>query len=219
MIVTNPLACRMLGGLAGLLLVAGPLAAAAQPNLRNTFPGRRIGGGTRGECSARLLANLVPANSVFAPGSTATIGLLEGPTAQPRPLQLSFRPLNSAGTSAAVSGQVSTRDLPAAPAGLVLLTIPVVKTATIWESGYRCEGAGSAAGAADGLDFVQSASPPAVSLLVSDAQADDKAVAAALNQLRSQCGKTVATASVAKTFGLGDAITPEWPQQLPVRCP
>ena len=219
MIVSNRVAGRVLVGLAGLLLVAGPLAAAAQPNLRNTFPGRRIGGGTRGECSARLLANLVPANSVFAPGSGATIGLLEGPTAQPRPLQLSFRPLNSAGTSAAASAQVSSRDLPAAPAGVVLLTVPAVKTATIWESGYRCEGSGSGAAGADSLDFVQSASPPAVSLLVSDPQNDDKTVAAALKQLRSQCGKTVATASVAQTFGLADAITPEWPQQLPVRCP
>jgi hypothetical protein len=72
---------------------------------------------------------------------------------------------------------------------------------------------------ADSLDFVQSASPPAVSLLVSDPQGDDKTVAATLRQLRSQCGKTVATASVAQSFGLADAITPEWPQQLPVRCP
>jgi len=161
----------------------------------------------------------VPANSVFAPGSAATIGLLEGPTAQPRPLQLSFRPLNSAGTSAAAAGQVTSRDLPAAPAGVVLLTVPAVKAATIWESGYRCEGSGSAAAAADSLDFVQSASPPAVSLLVSDPQTDDKTVAAALRQLRSLCGKTVATTSVAQSFGLADAITAEWPQQLPVRCP
>jgi len=216
---TNRVPGRLLGGLVGLLLVAGPLVAAAQPNLRNTFPGRRIGGGTRGECSARLLAHLVPANSVFAPGSPATIGLLEGPTAQPRPLQLSFRPLNNAGTGAEASAQVSSRDLPAAPAGVVLLTIPAVKTATIWESGYRCESGATGATGADSLDFVQSASPPAVSLLVSDPQGDDKAIAAALRQLRSQCGKTVTTASVAQSFGLTDAITAEWPQQLPVRCP
>lgn len=216
MVVPHRLPARGLGALVGLALLAVPLAAAAQPNLRNTFPGRRIGGGTRGECSARLLAHLVPASSVFAPGGGATIGLLEGPTAQPRPLQLSFRPLNTAGTAAGAQGQISTRDLPAAPAGVVLLTIPPVKTATIWESGYRCE---EGKATADSLDFVQSASPPAVSLLVSDPQGDDKTVAATLRQLRSQCGKTVATASVAQSFGLADAITPEWPQQLPVRCP
>lgn len=201
-----------------LALACAPLAASAQADLRNSFPGRRLGGGTRGECSARLLANLVPANSVFAPGAAATIGLLEGPTAQPRPLQLSFRPLNSAGTAADSQGRVTTRDLPASAAGVVLLTIPAVKAATVWESGYRCE-SGGAAGGGDGLDFVQSASPPAVSLLLPDAQADDKTVAAALKALRAQCGKTVAAATLVKTFGIEDALTSEWPQQLPVRCP
>lgn len=216
MVVTQRLPGRGLGALVGLMVLAVPLGAVAQSDLRNTFPGRRIGGGTRGECSARLLAHLVPGSSVFAPGAAATIGLLEGPTAQPRPLQLSFRALNAAGTAAGAQGQVSSRDLPAAPAGVVLLTIPPVKTATIWESGYRCE---EGKVAADSLDFVQSASPPALSLLVSDPQGDDKTMAAALRQLRSQCGKTVATASVAQSFGLSDAITSEWPQQLPVRCP
>ena len=200
------------------MLSLAPLAASAQTDLRNSFPGRRMGGGTRGECSARLLANLVPANSVFAPGAEATIGLLEGPTAQPRPLQLSFRPLNAAGTGAAAQGRVSNRDLPAAPAGVVLLTIAPLKTATIWESGYRCD-EGNSAAAGDGLSFVETASPPAVSLLVPDVQPVDKTLAASLRQLRSQCGKTVATATLAKTFDLGDAITSEWPQQLPVRCP
>jgi len=115
--------CRVVLGALAVVLAAGSLEAAlAQQNLRNSFPGRRIGGGTRGECSSRLLAHLVPASSVFAPGATATIGLLEGPTAQPRPLQLSFRPLTSAGTADAAQARTSTRDLPASPAGVVLLT-------------------------------------------------------------------------------------------------
>lgn len=208
---------RVLGSLVLLALACTPLAAWAQTDLRNSFPGRRLGGGTRGECSARLLAHLVPVTSVYAPGTAATIALLEGPTALPRPLQLSFRPLSSAGTAVDSQGRDTTRDLPASPAGVVLLTIPVVKAATVWESGYRCE-SGGAAGAGDGLDFVQSASPPAVSLLLPDTQADDKIVAGGLKALRAQCGKTVAAASLAKSFGIEDALTPEWPQQLPVRC-
>lgn len=190
--------------------------ALAQADLRSTFPGRRIGGGTRGECSARLLAHLVPSSSVFAPGAGLTIGLLEGPTAQPRALQLSFKPLNNAGTAATAQARSSTRDLPAAAAGVVLLAIQPMKSATIWESGYRCD-EGAASG--DALDFVQSASPPAVSLLVSDALPEDKAIETGLKKLRASCGKTVATAEVAKTFGLADVVTLDWPQQLPVRCP
>ena len=203
---------------APLAAVGVPQAALAQADLRNTFPGRRIGGGTRGECSARLIAHLVPNTSVFAPGASATIGLLEGPTAQPRPLQLSFRPLSSAGTAAKAQASTTTRDLPAAPMGVVLIKVAPIKIATIWESAYRCDESGAKA-SADGLDFVQTASPPAVSLLVSDAQRDDKAIEAALKQLRAQCGNTVATAELVKSFGVADVITAEWPQQLPVRCP
>jgi hypothetical protein len=203
--------------LAAVLALNLPLAALAQSNLRNSFPGRRVGGGTRGECSARLLAHLVPANSVFAPGAGALIGLLEGPTAEPRPLELSFRPLTNAGTAATAQARSAARELPPAPAGVVLLKVAAIKTPTIWESGYRC--GDTAASGSDPLDFVQSGSPPAASLLVADVQPTDQPIEAGLRQLQAQCGKTVATTALAKTFGLEDVVTLGWPQQLPVRCP
>jgi hypothetical protein len=59
-------------GLALATFTAGE-ALAGSANLRNTAPGRRIGGGTRGECTARLIAHLVPSSSVFAPGSSRTV--------------------------------------------------------------------------------------------------------------------------------------------------
>ena len=77
--------------LIGLAVAAQASAALAQPNLRSTFPGRRVGGATRGECTARVLAHLVPGSSVFAPGAGGLIGLMEGPTANPRPVAISFR--------------------------------------------------------------------------------------------------------------------------------
>jgi len=200
-----------------LTLCSLPAVVLAQSNLRNTFPGRRIGGGTRGECSARLLAHLVPANSVFAPGSGALIGLLEGPTAEPRALELSFRPLTSAGTAASAQARSSSRELAPAPAGVVLLKIAAIKSPSIWESGYRC--AEATTSGSDPLDFVQSGSPPAASLLVADVQPADKPIEAGLRALQAQCGKTVATADLARTFGLSDVVTLDWPQQLPVRCP
>jgi hypothetical protein len=194
-----------------VLLIGAPLASLAQSDLRNTFPGRRLGGGTRGECSARLVANLVPPNSVFAPGAGRTLGILEGPTAQPRPLQVVFKPAGQAG------GGTAQRDLPATGAAITLLSIAPVQQSTIWETGYRCDG-GQASGSELGLDFVETSSPPAQSLLVADVQPADQRVEASLLQLKGSCGKTVATATVAKAFGIEDAITAEWPQQLPVRC-
>ena len=83
-------------------------------NNRSTFPGRRVGGGTRGECSGRILVHLVPENSVFAPGASGTLGLVQGPTANPFSLELSFQPEGD--------GPGTTRTLPAASANLTLIS-------------------------------------------------------------------------------------------------
>lgn len=194
--------------------IALPELAMAQPALRSSFPGRRIGGGTRGECSARFLANLVPASSVFSPGAGQLIGLLEGPTASPQPLKLTFAPYRPDAAPVTSGPGVSQRLLPPSPPSLVLISAPAIKAPTSWESTYSCpEGA-----AAGELDFVQSASPPAVSLLLPQPEAADQPIQAALQKLRKACGRSLPLAEIASAFNLADALGSDWPQQLPVRC-
>jgi hypothetical protein len=202
-----------LGGLAVLALVLQAAAALAQPNLRSNFPGRRIGGGTRGECAARVLAHLVPTDSVFAPGPALTVALLEGPTANPRPLLVQFRPQGPAGSPA---GPAAKRELPPAQAGVTFLSVASFKEAVVWESTYRC--ADPAPVSSDPLSFVESVSPPALSLLVSDVTPKDHTLQAGLQRLKGQCGSQVGRAELAKAFGLEDVIGPDWPERLPVRC-
>ena len=205
------LVCSVLFG------TALPLAVEAQPNLRSSFPGRRIGGGTRGECSARFLANLVPPNSVYAPGSSNLIALLEGPTGTPRQLSLSFSPYSADTATAPSAANATQKLLPASAAGLVLLTIPGIKAPTRWESTYRCPDGDNRAGGGE-LDFVQSASPPALSLLVPQSEPADQAVQALLKRFGGSCGKSLPLAEVAKAFNLADSLGSGWPDQLPVRC-
>ena len=203
-----------------LFLAAFALAPAvgfAQSELRSTFPGRRVGGGTRGECSARLLAHLVTENSIYAPGRTLQVGLLEGPTANPKPIQIQFRRWSDA-TSDQMSGEMlTTSELPASAAGITLINLEALNAPTVWESAYRCGDDESMS--SDPLSFVQTASPPALSLLVSDSEADDLSIQKALASLRSQCGKSVSTETFAHAFSLGDVIDADWPAELPVRCP
>jgi hypothetical protein len=200
-----------------LALLALGSVALAQTNLRSTFPGRRIGGGTRGECTARLLAHLVPASSVFAPGSSNTLGLLEGPVATPRPLLLEFRPMTSSGSADSSRTARVSRDLPAGPAGVTLVTLAAgAGGSTVWESSYRCGLEGGAS--TDPLTFIDTAAPPATSLLVSDITAADKASQAALARLKAACGSAVPRQQVAEAFALSEVITADWPAQLPVRC-
>ena len=189
--------------------VAGS-AADAQTDLRSTFPGRRVGGGTRGECSARTLVHLVPESSVYAPGTAGTLGVVQGPTANPVSLKVSFKPEDG--------GAESTRTLAAAPASLTLISSADSTGPTVWESSFNCE-TGGAGDSLDPLAFVQSSSPPALSLLVADAEASDQPVQAALKSLRAKCGSSVSAKDTLAQFGLADLVTDEWPEQLPVRCP
>lgn len=208
---TRSIAC--LAVWAGVLCpwITPPLAR-AQTDLRSTFPGRRVGGGTRGECNARLIVHLVPASSVFAPGQPGLLGVLEGPAANPRPLELRFRPQQG-------EGPTQERLLAAGGPALVLLPTPALAGATVWESSYRCDEQIGAGTSADPLQFVESTSPPALSLLVVDAVPADTKLQAQLKQLRGRCGATISRQELASAFALSDLIDTSWPDQLPVRCP
>ncbi|WP_216900835.1 hypothetical protein [Synechococcus sp. CCY 9618] len=208
---------------AGLLAFTAPglqvPAAHAQSDLRKTFPGRRVGGGTRDECSSRLLAHLVPASSVFAPGQDRYLGVLEGPSASPSPLELTFRPLSGWGSAGAAVATGQRRVLPASQPGITLLTLPAVKVPTVWESNYICPQAPATPAQTDPLSFVATESPPALSLLVMEASKEDGAVKAALALLQRSCGGSVSRQEALDAFGLSDLITVRWPERIPVRCP
>ena len=195
---------------AAALVLGHGASLEAQTNPRSTFPGRRVGGGTRGECNARTLVHLVPESSVFAPGADGTLALVQGPTVNPVSLTMRFEP---------EAGGVPTRQtLQAASAGLTLISGAAVATSTVWESSFDCSSA-DASGGADPLSFVQSSSPPALSLLLPEAEASDQLVQSVLSSLRLRCGATVPAKETLAQFGLADLVTEEWPQQLPVRCP
>jgi len=201
------------------LMALQPSEAQAQSDLRKSFPGRRVGGGTRGACSSRLLAHLVPASSVFAPGKDRFLGVLEGPSASPSPLEITFRPLNGRGTVEGSMASGQRRVLPASAPGITLLTLPPVKVPTMWESSYVCSEAAAPPTPADPLNFVAADSPPALSLLVAEASKEDLAVQTSLARLHRSCGSSVPREEVGAAFGLSDLITAQWPERIPVRCP
>ena len=188
--------------MAAFVLMAVALAgqaAWAQTDSRNSFPGRRVGGGTRGVCTSRLIAHLAPANNIqrVPAAGPVRLAVLQGPTSEPYPLQI------------ALDGRASVQ-LPASPAAVVVLSIPPVRSDTRWQSSYVCP-AGTPA-ADDPLNFVVAAAPPALSLLRPSSDVDDQ-----LPGLLSRCGGSVDLAEIEQWLGV-EALPGEWPQQLPVRC-
>ena len=191
-----------------LLLGAAFFPAPILSQSRNTFPGRRVGGGTRGECAARQIIHLVPQSSVFAPGSEGLIGWLEGPSSDPKPIEVSLRKQDT-------STPVLSRSVASAGSRLVLLRLPqLLVLPLIWESGYQC----ADAPADDEFGFIGVEGPPAKSLLVSDLLPADSDVQSHLNDVLNTCGSTASTATISRLFELEDVVSSRWPEVLPVVC-
>ena len=191
-----------------LLLGAGFFPAPILSQSRNTFPGRRVGGGTRGECAARQIIHLVPESSVFAPGSEVLIGWLEGPSPDPRPLEVSLLRQNT-------STPVLSRSVDSAGPRLVLLRLPqALALPLVWESGYQC----ADAPADDEFGFIGAEGPPAKSLLVEDLLPADSAVQTHLREVLNKCDSTTSLASISRLFELNDVLSSSWPEVLSVVC-
>ena len=201
--------CGLALVIAGLISCSLGLSPHGLTDPRSRFPGRRVGGGTRGECSSRLVAHLVPDASVYGLPPSGDLAVLLGPTETPVPLSIHLKP--DAGAPR------PSRIVPAAPAGILVLRVAPVTQPTVWESFFQC---GSEAGESeDPLAFVSTSFPPAVSLLLPSRSPEDSAVDRAIGGLRRSCGTSVPTEATLSTFGLDDVISAGWPARLPVLCP
>ena len=201
--------------LLGILCLGPWISEIVQAAPRNSFPGRRIGGGTRGECAGRQIVHLVPASSVFAPGSTALIGLLEGPSSKPEPLELALRVAAADGSADAGAAPLVQKRLPAAANRLVLLSIPTVSRPLVWESSFRCD----ADEGGDEFGFITASAPPALSLLVQQGDQEDQELQQQLASLKASCGAITPLAPLKAALQLSDdVIDGSWPQSVTVAC-
>ena len=160
----NAIATSLLSALVVNVICCSALGAAP----RNTFPGRRIGGGTRGECAARPVLHLVPSSNVFSLGSSNLIAVLEGPSANPMPLEVILRPASDDGLATPGVFPLLQRSLGAAVNRLVILSVPAASGPLLWESSYQC---GQDEGA-DEFGFITASAPPALTLLLPGADSE-----------------------------------------------
>ncbi len=184
---------------------------------RNAFPGRRVGGGTRGECAARPVVHLVPASNLFSPGPARLIALLEGPSPDPQPLGVTLRSASLNGIVEPDAAPLMHKQVPAAVNRLVLLSIPAATEPMLWESSYQCGGDDGG----DEFGFITTSAPPARSLLLPDGsnEAQNRPQQSELAALKAACGNTAPLAHLKTVFQFDDdVIDDSWPEQVTVQC-
>ncbi|QNI74823.1 hypothetical protein [Synechococcus sp. NOUM97013] len=197
------------------LVVPMICASSGEAAPRSTFPGRRIGGGTRGECAARPMVHLVPSSNVFSLGNANLIALLEGPAANPMPLEVILRPASDDGFAAQDVSPLLQQSLGASVNRLVLLRVPAASSPLLWESSYQCDEDDGA----DEFGFVTASAPPALTLLLPEADSQVGLLQQQLASLQAVCGSSTAVAPLKQVFDFGDEVIDDsWPETVTVQC-
>ena len=212
-----PFATAVISSLLSALLVSVLSSPVLEAAPRNSFPGRRVGGGTRGECSARPVVHLVPASNVFSPGATKLIAVLEGPSSGPQPLEITLRSASVNGIVEPDAAPLMHKQVPAAVNRLVVLNIPAATVPMLWESSYQCGGDNWG----DEFGFITTSAPPARSLLLPDGspEAQNRPQQSEFAALKAACGNTTPLAPLKARFQFDDdVIDDSWPEKVTVQC-
>jgi hypothetical protein len=157
----------------------------------------RTSGGTRGTC-LNVWTHLVPPSNRFNPGSSRTLALLQGPSAEPTAMTVQL--LSPAGEL--VAGQT----LQTQRVGITLITLPQavvapLNQALIWESFPTC----------------QPNKPPTRTSLVADSNQEQSASQKLVADLGQLCGGMVDTKPLLAALNLED-YGAKLPAKLPVGC-
>ena len=212
-----PFVTAVISSLLSALLVSVFSSSVLEAAPRNAFPGRRVGGGTRGECAARPVVHLVPASNVFSPGVARLIAVLEGPSPDPQPLDVTLRSASVKGIVEPDAAPLMHKQVPAAVNRLVLLSIPAATEPILWESSYRCGGDDGG----DEFGFITTSAPPARSLLLPDGspEAQNRSQQSELAALKAACSTSTPLGPLKARFQLDDVVIDDsWPEQVTVQC-
>ena len=194
-------------------ILLGLATATVADDLRSQFPGRRVGGGTRGECSARFIAHVATPNSTYSPGESGLLAILQGPSSNHRPIRTKFG-------NYSVNKEILYNDeliLSHPNASLFIFKIPKIVVETSWSSNYKCSD--ETTNNFGILDFVEESSPPALSLLLKKASKEDLPIQKSILKYSKKCDKKAQTQDIFTEFKLGNNIDKKnWPIDLDIIC-
>ena len=164
-------------------------------NIGLAFPGRRVGGGTRGECSARKIMHLVPESNIAFQNELGHFALIIGPSNDPK--------------------DINDFKIKASKEKVFLISIPSQDVPFILESSFDCN---------DNTDmgfdfnFIQDDSPPAQTLIAPSSYQKSKNEEDKMAWLSKFCDKNISQSSLTEKFQIGEFFDENWAKDIDVTC-
>ena len=188
-------------------------------NIGSAFPGRRLGGGTRGECSARKIMHLVPDNNILFHNSEGQIALIIGPSSSPKDVKIAFKPYSSPdGNFNGPSPEIDELFISNSSEKIILLNIPKKKFPFTWESAFECSDDNEESFDGFGFDFIQDNSPPAISLIAPESLQKKNNSEDKILWLSKYCGKNISQNELNKKFKINELFDENWVEEISVDC-
>ncbi|MDC3095535.1 hypothetical protein OA409_02625 [Prochlorococcus sp. AH-716-M06] len=188
-------------------------------NIGSAFPGRRLGGGTRGECSARKIMHLVPDNNILFHNSDGQIALIIGPSNSPKDVKIAFKPYSSPdGNFNGPSPEIDELFISNSSEKIILLNIPKKKFPFTWESAFECSDDNEESFDGFGFNFIQDNSPPAISLIAPASLQGKNNSEDKISWLSKYCGKKVSQNELNKKFKINELFDENWSEEISVDC-
>ncbi len=181
-------------------------------NIGLAFPGRRVGGGTRGECSARKIMHLVPESNIAFQNELGHFALIIGPSNDPKDININFKEFEET-----QKNKVDLNDfkIKASKEKVFLISIPSQDAPFILESSFDCN---------DNTDmgfdfnFIQDSSPPAQTLIAPSSYQKNKNQEDKMTWLSKFCDKNISQSSLTEKFQIGEFFDENWAKDIDVTC-
>ena len=188
-------------------------------NIGSAFPGRRLGGGTRGECSARKIMHLVPDSNILFHNSEGQIALIIGPSNSPKDVKIAFKPYSSPdGNFNGPSPEIDELFISNSSEKIILLNIPKKKFPFTWESAFECSDDNEESFDGFGFNFIQDNSPPAISLIAPESLQKKNNSEDKISWLSKYCGKNISQNELNKKFQINELFDENWSEFISVDC-